>query len=300
MREKLWLIIYAFKNALIGMKRHWVLCLSSVTTVFLTLSLAAVLIIAELHVNRFSENLASDLEIHVVLNDDVLEQETIDSIAAQINDVDNVRETVFSDKDHELEMMIEQKGEPFTAYRGEENPLSHAFFVKVEDETLLEPTRQEIALIPGVQSAYYGGSSVSELVEILQTIRWTAAIFTLLLLILSLYLIYNAIRSSIQSRATEIGVMRTVGATTSFIRIPFEIEGTLIGLMGAILPWILMYYVYPVLYHTFGGHLIMPQLSFIPIDQMKQMMAWILFGSGALSGYLASLLAANRYIRKIR
>lgn len=112
----------------------------------LTLSLAAVLIIAELHVNRFSENLASDLEIHVVLNDDVLEQETIDSIAAQINDVDNVRETVFSDKDHELEMMIEQKGEPFTAYRGEENPLSHAFFVKVEDETLLEPTRQEIAL----------------------------------------------------------------------------------------------------------------------------------------------------------
>lgn len=109
MREKLWLIIYAFKNALIGMKRHWVLCLSSVTTVFLTLSLAAVLIIAELHVNRFSENLASDLEIHVVLNDDVLEQETIDSIAAQINDVDNVRETVFSDKDHELEMMIEQK-----------------------------------------------------------------------------------------------------------------------------------------------------------------------------------------------
>lgn len=58
--------------------------------------------------------------------------------------------------------------------------LSHAFFVKVEDETLLEPTRQEIALIPGVQSAYYGGSSVRELVEILQTIRWTAAIFTLL------------------------------------------------------------------------------------------------------------------------
>ncbi len=300
MSEKLWLLVYAFKNALLGMKRHWVLCLSSVTTVFLTLSLVSILVIAELHVNRFSDNIASDLEIHVILNDDITESDQIDQMAAAIDALENTESVRFSDKDHELEMMIEQKGEPFAVYRGDQNPLSNAFFITVEDESLLEQTRAQLALLDGVKDAYYGGTSVRQLVSVLQTIRWVAAIFTLLLLLLSLYLIYNAIRSSIQSRAAEIGVMRTVGATSSFIRIPFEIEGVLIGLLGALIPWLLIHFGYEKLFDAFGGYLFMPQLSFIPAGTMSAIMAGILFGSGALIGFLASLMAAGRYIRQTR
>lgn len=300
MREKIWLTLYAFKNALIGMKRHWVLCLSSITTVFLTLSLVAILSIAELHVNRFSENIASDLEIHVVLNDDIISPEQIAQVESQIQGLENTESVVFSDKDHELEMMIEQKGEPFAAYRGEENPLNNAFFVTVKNESQLEQTRQSISMIEGVQSAYYGGSSVRDLVKILQTIRWTAAVFTLLLLLLSLYLVYNAVRSAIQSRSAEISVERTVGATSFFIRVPFEIEGILIGLLGAVIPWLMVYFGYPALYEAFGGHLFMAQLSFIPVSSMNAIMAGLLFGAGALTGWLASILAATRYIRQTR
>lgn len=300
MREKFWLFLYAFKNALIGMKRHWVLCVSAVTTVFLTLLLAAVLFVTVIHVDRFSDQIGSDLNIHVILDEEITDPAEIQTIQNQIEQTENVVRADYSDRDTELEDMIARKGEAFASYRGEENPLSDAFFVYVEDETQLEKTSSTLLQIDGVSSAVYGGTSVSQLAEILQTARMAAAVFTGLLLILCLYLIYNAIRSSIYSRQDEIAVERTVGASTGFIRTPFEIEGTLIGLLGALVPWLLIVWGYPALYESLRGQLFMPQLALVKPEQMVSLMGWILFGTGALTGWAASCIAAQRYIKRVR
>lgn len=291
---------YEIKHALLGMKSHWVLCLSSVITVMLSLTLIAVFVLLGLHVDQFSHGIASDLTIHVVLSPEITDQAKLDQIQLELQDLDNVRLVRFSDKDQELEAMIAEKGDVFGQYRGEENPLANAFYVSVTDESKIADTARSIYSIEGVETAAYGGSSVVQLVELLKTVRRIAFCLVLLLVILALYLIYNTIRATIYTRKEEIGIMRTVGASSSFIRVPFELEGILIGLIGSLLPVLLLVQGYPALYAAMNGRLLIREFSLLPVDTVKFWGSLLLPCGGMLIGWLASAAAALRYCRKVR
>ena len=291
---------YEIKHALLGMKSHWVLCLSSIITVMLSLTLIAVFVLLGLHVNTFSKGIASDLTIHVVLSPDITDQSALDQIQLELQDLDNVRLVRFSDKDQELAAMIAEKGDVFGQYRGEENPLANAFYVSVEDESRIAETARDIYSIEGVETAAYGGSSVVQLVELLKTARRITFFLVLLLVLLALYLIYNTIRATIYSRKDEIGIMRTVGATSSFIRVPFELEGILIGLLGSLLPLLLLLQGYPALYAAINGRLLIREFALIAPDTVRLWGSILLPVGGMLIGWLASSAAALRYCRKVR
>lgn len=298
--NRLTLFGYEVKNALLGMKSHWVLCLSSVTTVTLSLLLVSVFVLLGLHVNRFSEGVTQDLTIHVVLKPEVTSQTQLDQIQLQLQETDNVRLVRFSDRDQELEAMIAEKGDVFSQYRGEENPLANAYYVSVEDESKIADTARSLYAIEGVDTAAYGGSSVVRLVELLETGRWIAFVLVILLVVLSLYLIYNTIRATIYTRRAEIGIMRTVGATSSFIRVPFELEGMLIGLIGSLVPLLLVLQGYPALYDAMNGRLLVREFSLLSVDFVRLWGSILLPLSGLVIGWLAAAAAAFRYCRKVR
>lgn len=300
MNEKLNLFFYELKNALIGMFRHWALCLSSIVTIFLTLSLIGVFFLAELHIDKFMQNAMGELTIHLVLEDDMTESADIEALEQEIRALDNVADSEFSSKDQELELMIEEKGEAFTVYRGEDNPLNNAFFVYVEDESLMNQTAIDLQNLNGVKSAVYGGTSVRDLVKVLTAIRYIAFGLVLLLFVLSIYLIFNTIRAAIYSRQKEISIMRTVGATSSFIRIPFEIEGILIGLIGGLIPWLMIYKFYPLLYDYMSGNFFISAFRLLLPYEVNVWMAGVLMGSGMIIGWIASFTAANKYIKNTR
>lgn len=291
---------YELKNTWRGMIRHWVLCLSSITTITITLLLVALLMMVGLHVNRFSQGIARELAIHAVAAPEILEQSQIDELAGQIEAIENVDHIVFSSRDDELENMINEKGEAFAAYRGENNPLSNAWFVYVKDETQIADTAAQIQNLPGMQAAVYGGTSVSRLVDVLVMIRRFALIGALGMLLLSMFLIYNTIKTTIASRQREISVMRTVGATSRFIRVPFELEGCIIGFFGALIPFLLIVWLYPMLYERLHGRLFISEFTLMPVGEANWAAGIVLFVTGILTGWLASTLAARKYLRKTR
>ncbi|MCF0245844.1 MAG: ABC transporter permease [Ileibacterium sp.] len=300
MRTRLNLLKYSIKNALIGMARHWTLVLSCAATVFMTMLLLGLFLMTVLHVNRFSDSAMDDLRIHVILEEQVEDPQAIAQMEADILNTQGVKQAVFSGKDQELELMIQEKGEAFAAYRGEQNPLSNAFFVYPEKEKEIDAVAKRLKSLDGVADAVYGGQSVGEMVKVLTMVKWVSFGFELLLFLLSLYLIYNTIRSAIYSRQSEISIMRTVGASSSFIRIPFLLEGTLIGLLGALLPCLFYIFTYPVLYQAMHGMFFVPLFKMIPVNQMNAWIGWSLLSTGAMAGLCASLLAVSRYIRSSR
>ena len=90
----------------------------------------------------------------------------------------------------------------------------------------------------------YGGSSTNKLVDILESVRNGGAIFVVALIIVALFMIANTIKITITSRSTEISIMRMVGASNWYIRIPFMLEGIFIGLIGSIVPLLILVYGY--------------------------------------------------------
>lgn len=297
MKEKLNLALYELKYAFIGIKRHLLLCLSAISAITISLFLMAAFLVVGIHVDHFATNVQSDLSIHVILDQDIVEDDQIDAIENQILELSNVDSIEFSDKENELELMIDEKGDAFSIYKGEENPLSNAFFVYVQDEKHIQDTSEQIEQIEGVSSSAYGGSSVTQLINLLDMVRKVGYGVILLLLILSIYLIFNTIRTTIFSRQEEIIIMRQVGGTNAFIKRPFEVQGVLIGLFGSLLPVAALYFGYAKLYEVLEGQLFSNLFSLIEPNQIVWQVGLIITLIGLLIGGFASFWAVTKYLK---
>lgn len=297
MKEKLNLALYELKYAFIGIKRHLLLCLSAISAITISLFLMAAFLVVGIHVDHFATNVQSDLSIHVILDQDIVEDDQIDAIEDQILELSNVDSIEFSDKENELELMIDEKGDAFSIYKGEENPLSNAFFVYVQDEKHIQDTSEQIEQIEGVSSSAYGGSSVTQLINLLDMVRKVGYGVILLLLILSIYLIFNTIRTTIFSRQEEIIIMRQVGGTNAFIKRPFEVQGVLIGFFGSLLPVAALYFGYAKLYEVLEGQLFSNLFSLIKPNQIVWQVGLIITLIGLLIGGFASFWAVTKYLK---
>lgn len=297
MKEKLNLALYELKYAFIGIKRHLLLCLSAISAITISLFLMAAFLVVGIHVDHFATNVQSDLSIHVILDQDIVEDDQIDAIEDQILELSNVDSIEFSDKENELELMIDEKGDAFSIYKGEENPLSNAFFVYVQDEKHIQDTSEQIEQIEGVSSSAYGGSSVTQLINLLDMVRKVGYGVILLLLILSIYLIFNTIRTTIFSRQEEIIIMRQVGGTNAFIKRPFEVQGVLIGLFGSLLPVAALYFGYAKLHEVLEGQLFSNLFSLIEPNQIVWQVGLIITLIGLLIGGFASFWAVTKYLK---
>lgn len=297
MKEKLNLALYELKYAFIGIKRHLLLCLSAISAITISLFLMAAFLVVGIHVDHFATNVQSDLSIHVILDQDIVEDDQINAIEDQILELSNVDSVEFSDKENELELMIDEKGDAFSIYKGEENPLSNAFFVYVQDEKQIQDTSEQIEQIEGVSNSAYGGSSVTQLINLLDMVRKVGYGVILLLLILSIYLIFNTIRTTIFSRQEEIIIMRQVGGTNAFIKRPFEVQGVLIGLFGSLLPVAALYFGYAKLYEVLEGQLFSNLFSLIEPNQIVWQVGLIITLIGLLIGGFASFWAVTKYLK---
>lgn len=300
MRKQLRLLGYEIRYAWLGIKRHFLISFSAMSAVMVTLFLVGLFLIGGLSLEFFSKQVESDLAIHTVLRPDLNDPDQIEAIESQIEALPEVVRVDYSDKANELELMILEKGEAFEMYRGDENPLGDAFFVYVENGEDLESVAAALETIEGVSSVAYGGTSVISLVDLIDQIRWGASIAIGLLLILSFYLIYNTIRTTIYSRADDIIIMRQVGAENSFVKRPFEIEGILISLVGGIIPYALIAYGYPKLYAALHGQLFANVFQLIEPQTIILISGFALLLSALLIGWLASYLAVNKYLKEKR
>lgn len=300
MRKQLTLLGYEIRYAWLGLKRHFLLSVSALSAVGITLLLVGLFLIIGLHIEYFTNNVENDLSIHVVLDPAIVEQGELDAIQQEIESVPNVSSVQFSSKENELQLMIDEKGEAFSLYEGEQNPLGNAYFVHVVSGDDLPSVSSQIDRIPGVSSVAYGGGSVRSLVELLAKVRLIGSVGIVLLFLLSFYLIYNTIRTTIYSRSDDIIIMRQVGAENSFIKRPFEIEGVMISLCGALIPFLLISIGYPKVYSAMNGRLFASVFELIPPHTVIIWCAVFMLVSALLIGILASFIAVTKYLKEKR
>mgnify|MGYP000273144532 CR=1 FL=1 len=125
------------------------------------------------------------------------------------------------------------------------------YIVQTKSPDDVSRVAKEAKAIQGVDNANFGGSDTEILMATMKRVQFWGIIATALLTIVAVLLISNTIRITIMSRATEIQIMRLVGAKNSYIRRPYLMEGAWIGALGAIIPSVLIYVLYHMVYSTF-------------------------------------------------
>lgn len=285
------------KTAFLSIFRHLAMSLSAISAVTVTLVLFAVFLIIAGNVSLFANNIENDVSIHVVLKENIEKQKDIEQAEQEIKQINGVRRVKFSDKDAELELMIKERGEELEMYRGKENPLSNAFFVYVNNADNVEKVTEEIKKLDFVSDAVYGGSSVKQMVQIINMVRTGGSIGVLLLTLLALFLISNTIKMTIYARNTKISIMRNVGAANWYIKVPFMLEGMIIGLLGSILPCLFVYFGYPYLYEVMGGQLVTSMFSLKEAVPFVAQVCGALTLFGMLVGLIGSFFSTGKYLR---
>ena len=135
------------------------------------------------------------------------------------------------------------------------------------------------------------------LVRAMDGIRIAGGIFVIALSVLAIFLISNTIKSAIYSRNNEISIMRNVGATNGFIKMPFMIEGMVIGMIGAIVPILITLFGYSYLYNALNGVLLISMFKMQPVIPFAIYVSVALLATGMIVGMLGSFFAVNKYLR---
>ena len=288
-----------FKTSLVNLWRNGAMTFSSIFAVTITLLLIGVISVLALNVQDISANIEEGVRIYVKLERSI-DENAENEVGKQIKQLKGVASATYFSKDEELSKLIDKQGEDgkelFESYR-DDNPLGAAYEVEAKDPTKLASLAKKIKDIPNVNSVNYGGDSTQSMVSTLNTIQTSGTVFIVGLVIVALFMISNTIKITITARSTEISIMRMVGASNWYIRIPFMLEGMLIGLFGAIIPIFVLVYGYGALYNYTGGSLMSSMLVFKAPMPFIRDFSFILAGLGAGVGLIGSFVSIRRFLK---
>lgn len=291
------LLPYHTKSAIQGLVRHSATAFSAISAVTMTLILMALFMLLTGNISSFTRNIESDFRIHVSI-DAVQGEDDIAKLQEQVESIPGVKSVEFSDKDQELAKLKEENSEIFGMYEeGDANPMRDVFIIETAAPEDIEPVTATLNSTEGINKAEYGGDGVSVMVELFKAIRNGGFVFVGALSLLAVFLISNTIKMTIYARSTEIAIMRNVGATNGFIRVPFIIEGLVIGFIGAVLPCILTYFGYNYLYDILNGQFLSNMLIMQDVYPFALQICYVLLGCGVFVGMLGSFLAVSKYLR---
>lgn len=291
---------YHIKSAFNSIKRNIAMSISSATAVTLTLIMVTLFLVVAGNVVNFASNIEESLKIHVNISlDQSFEQEK--ELKKQIESIPNVKKVTYSSKDEQFNEMIADKDEKYQelykTLTQEENPLYDVYIVDVKHGDDLKTVAKKIERIVGVEDVNYGGDSAVMLIRTLQSFQTGGILFVFALSFLALFLISNTIKLTIYSRQSEIAIMRNVGATNGFVKMPFMIEGIIIGILGSIIPIIFTLVGYSYLYTSLNGQLFSSMFALQPFYPFACGVALVEFLFGMFVGLVGSFFSVTKYLR---
>lgn len=263
----------------------------------ITLILVAISMICAKNIDNMTKMIEDELSIVVYLNKDVTE-ERISAIKSDIESKDNIEEITFKSKD-EWKMEMANYDSSFDNILNylEENPLQDSFIIKVKKLENIKETADYIKSIEGVNSAKYGEDMIDKVISIFNVVEKVVVVVVIALILVTAFLISNTIKLTIFSRRNEIEIMRLVGASNLFIRLPFLIEGFIIGVLGSIIPICVTIYGYVILYTKLGGQVFTNMLILIKPYNFVFYVSGALVIIGAIVGMYGSLKAVRKYLK---
>lgn len=241
------------RESLKSLKRNGWMTFASVSAVTVTLLLVGVFFMIMMNLSGLADSIENNVEIKVTL-EPATSEENIVALKEQIEEMKQVDSLEHSTKEEELDRLIGVLGKGMGLYKSS-NPLGDAFYVKVKDPQQIAKVAQSLKEYDYVEDSVYGEGTVEKLFNVLTTSRNIGAVLIVGLLVTAMFLISNTIRLTINSRGSEIEIMKLVGATNSFVRIPFVLEGVWLGLIGSVIPVIGLSIGYTRFYNTFSPRL---------------------------------------------
>lgn len=296
---------YFFSETFTSLKRNFFMGFTAITTVAITLFIVGFFAIIVYDIQGIISSIKSDVELAVYLEDNISEElkEYIEHYIISWEETDAVR---YISKEQALERFKKQNEGSDILKEIEGNPLPASFEITLNnpekiDRVALRFYDKDGNCIEGVDEVIYGRNYVNTLFSITAIIGTIAFLIIIALLLAAVVLIFNTIRLSIYARRKEIEVMKLVGATNWFVRIPFLFEGFFEGFAGSVVSIILLYFINKFLWIRVERVIVdTMRIKELAIVGSGNVISYTYIGVvvlGGLIGLLSSAIALRRYVK---
>lgn len=287
----------AFKSVI----RNFSLSLASISCITITLIIIGSTLIIAKNVDNFATLIKEDVTI-VTFFDNSLTYDEEEEIMTKIKELENVDKdsceyTSKQDIKNNMESEKNEISKILSTWNDSENPLMDTYTLKVKDVEQIKLTVNQIEALKGVESVSYGEGIVEQLVKAFDTVEKVTLVVGIALILVTIFLIINTIKLTIFSRQKEISIMRLVGASNTRIKFPFIIEGVILGIIGSIIPVLVMTYGYQALYQMLKGQLFSPLIRLVHPMPFTIQISLLIVLVGMLVGMIGSARAVRRYIK---
>ena len=287
---------YFLSETLQNFKRNVLMSVAAISTVAISLLLLGGVLILGMIIGNVTASWEAKVEISVFLRDDATTNE-IRQLQSQVTSYPEVQEVTYVSKQDAFEEFKQlYKDQPELWEAIPEDSLPASLRIKLTDAAFTDEVASRIEGAPGIDEVSYGGSIVRRLLQINSLLRSITFAMSLILMIAASGLIANSIRLAIYARREEIGIMKLVGATNWFIRVPFMLEGLGAAMVGALLAGLVVIGANELLFSRVDDVLpfMGPILSFSFGDMLGVVVVLVVVGG--MVGIVGSVMALRRFL----
>ena len=294
---------YLFGEGFRSIFRHKLMSFASIGVLTACLVLIGASILTSVNINALVGSAEQENEVIAFLDDfskEDSEQETA-AVLAELEKISNINKISFVSKEQALQDEKDRLGDDASLLDGleDDNPYPAHFILTVHRLEQLSDTVKQISAVPHIYRVNSAESVAKTLISVRNTVQAAGAGIFLALVLVSLVIIANTVRLTVYSRRREVNIMKMVGATNSFIRMPFLVEGSLLGVFSGLLAFGILWGLYAWFSARFtpaAGIAIGAYTGFVPFTHL---IAYLLPGfllAGLLAGILGSAASLQKHL----
>ncbi len=287
-------------EALSGMLRNGLMTVASMVVVTSCLIMLGVFLVVTLNVNSMSEDIADACQVKAYITDEARDENRLNEIEEQIRRISYTEDVIYENGVEAFKKIKDDMSEEDRlSFSGlPEDLLSDAFNVTVDDISNTDKISKALMEIDGIERVESGDDIVSFINTLRHTVRNFSFWIILAFMIVSIFIISNTVKLTVHNRRREINIMKYVGATDSYIRWPFIIEGIIVGLISACIAFFATQSIYTALHSAVGTDMSAIQfISLLPFGSIWKIFALSYLGLGAVIGAMGSAFSVRKYLK---
>ncbi len=294
-------VSYLVKKGISSVWKNFIMSFASFSILLVSLLQISIAVLIMANINIIMGNIEDTNQIAIFIKEDASEAD-ITHIRQVLDGNSDLTDVKYISPDEGIEHFKEDLGE-YSELLGslEENPVPHSFFARVTDLSKIRPVVTAILSIEGVEEvrAPYDFASALQNIRSMFSVIVIGILVTLV--VVSIVIISNTIRSSVFARRNEITIMKYVGATNGFIKLPFFVEGMFVGVLAGAASWGLAWFIYDSIFSLFTDNFTLWEMfgffNLIPFDNVCWTVLGINCAAGALLGAVGTVISMGKYLK---
>ena len=287
---------YLIKEGFKSILTHGFMSFATVTIVVACLVIMGSFSLIAVNLAGVLNDLEADNQIIAYVEETLSEEEARD-LQDDIEYIGNVQSARFVSREEAMEEFAAQYDDETLFQDVDASVFRDRYIIYVNDISLTRETTQELSAIKGIAKVNAYLELAEGFVTVRNVVSAVSMILVIVLVIVSVFIMANTIKLATYSRREEIAIMKIVGASNSFIRFPFMVEGLVLGILGGALGFLLEWGIYDVVTNRVMSGMMGHLINVIPFSSFSTAVLAIYLGVGVLVGGFGSSIAIRNYLR---